>query len=236
MKLTRRQEDFVRKLIDLYREVQGPIHYSVLAKRLGVNRFTAYDMLRLLEEKGLATSQYKLAVDKSGPGRSRVVFMPTPQAHRRMAGLTEGLVLEDWEAVKDRVLARIQDGDGQSRELAREMLARISPEGEGPLRYCLEIMTVVALRLRHRAGRKLLTEFLPKILPSLDASSRSNLSLLGGFAFGVLADENLEESEWDHELTEHVKRYHSLVIEMEPKIRRQLAAGLIEVFAPLSEL
>lgn len=51
MKITRRQEDFIRKLLDLYRESEGPIHYSELAERLGVNRFTAYDMLRLLEEK-----------------------------------------------------------------------------------------------------------------------------------------------------------------------------------------
>ena len=46
MKLTRRQEEFIRKLMDLYWEKRGPIHYSVLAERLGVSPFTAYDMLR----------------------------------------------------------------------------------------------------------------------------------------------------------------------------------------------
>ena len=45
MKLTRRQTTFVERLVDLYHEAQGPIHYSTLARRLGVSRFTAYDML-----------------------------------------------------------------------------------------------------------------------------------------------------------------------------------------------
>ena len=64
LKLTRRQEDFINNLLDLYREMEGPIHYSVLAERLGVSPFTAYDMLRLLEEKGLVSSEYYLPSDK----------------------------------------------------------------------------------------------------------------------------------------------------------------------------
>ena len=87
MKLTRRQEDFIHKMLDLYRELQGPIHYTVMAERLGVSRFTAYDMLRLLEEKGLVISEYQLAESKSGPGRSEVVFIPSPEAHRLFASL-----------------------------------------------------------------------------------------------------------------------------------------------------
>ena len=64
MKLTRRQETFIHRLLDLYRELDGPIHYSLLAERVGVSPFTAYDMLRLLEEKGLVTSEYRLDSDK----------------------------------------------------------------------------------------------------------------------------------------------------------------------------
>ena len=83
MKLTRRQEEFIESLIDLNREVEGPIHYSVLAERLGVSPFTAYDMLRLLEEKGLVRSEYHLAAGKSGPGRAERLFCPVvPWADR----------------------------------------------------------------------------------------------------------------------------------------------------------
>ncbi len=76
MKLTRRQEEFVQKMVELKQEFDGPVHYSLLAERLGVSPFTAYDMLCLLEEKGYVTSEYQLPTDKSGPGRAERVFYP----------------------------------------------------------------------------------------------------------------------------------------------------------------
>ena len=93
-KLTARQRAFLDKLLELYRERKGPVHYSDVAERLGVNRFSAYDMLRVLEKKGFAASSYTLrsAVPAAsgahpGPGRSMVVFAPTASA-------TE--ILADW--------------------------------------------------------------------------------------------------------------------------------------------
>jgi energy-coupling factor transport system substrate-specific component len=82
-RLTPRQRAFLDKLFELCREHQGPVHYSAVAEHLGVNRFSAYDMLKVLEKKGLAASSYALAAGHSGPGRSMVVFEPTPQAATR---------------------------------------------------------------------------------------------------------------------------------------------------------
>jgi len=70
------------KLLDLYRERKSPIHYSQLAEALQVNRFSAYDMLKALERKGLAMPQYVLR--REGPGRSAVLFAPTPQAFSQL--------------------------------------------------------------------------------------------------------------------------------------------------------
>lgn len=98
MKLTRRQEEFVKKLLELKQEFDGPIHYSLLAERLGVSPFTAYDMLCLLEAKGYVTSAYQLPPDKCGPGRAERVFYPGEMAYvhaqRRLAE-TAGVGLED---------------------------------------------------------------------------------------------------------------------------------------------
>ena len=87
--LTRRQEDIIHKMLDLYHELQGPIHYSTLADRLGVSPFTAYDMLRLLEEKGLVSSEYQLAPNKTGPGRAMRIFQPTQLAQKLFQSLVE---------------------------------------------------------------------------------------------------------------------------------------------------
>jgi DNA-binding PadR family transcriptional regulator len=213
MRLTHRQEDFIGKLIELYRELQGPIHYSSVANRLGVSEITAYDMLRLLEEKGLVSSQYELANEKSGPGRSKILFLPTPRAHRIMEDLAGSDMDAGWEAIRERVLTRIREGDLEGEELTREVLARMPPEGLGSLRNCVEIMTVLALRLQRSDGRKLLLEYVQRILPTL-------------------AQENSDDPEWGFELLEHVKRFQSHVVDMEPKDRHQLAINLLEVFEP----
>jgi Mn-dependent DtxR family transcriptional regulator len=58
LKLTPRQQAFLDKLFELYREFKQPVHYSIVADKLGVNKFSAYDMLKVLEEKGVAASDY----------------------------------------------------------------------------------------------------------------------------------------------------------------------------------
>ena len=189
MKLTRRQEIFIHNLLDLCRELNGPIHYSQLAERVGVSRFTAYDMLRLLEEKGLVASGFRLPVEKPTPGRSEIVFWPTEQATRLWEELTSKVGGEDWFSAKERVLDNMRNGEVRDRQLAQEMLARVPPEGPVVLRYCIEVMTIVALRLGRGTGRRLLVEYLPQILENGHIVTRASLSLLGGFALAALANE-----------------------------------------------
>lgn len=233
MKLTRRQETFVHKLLDLYRELDGPIHYSTLAERIGVSPFTAYDMLRLLEEKGLVTSNYRLQTDRTVGGRSQVVFAPTERAHRLWLELAGASDLRDWEKVKKEVLVRILDGEVVDRQLTEQMLARVPIEGPPILRYCVEIMTILILRLERDAGRQLLATYLPRILSGQEGVSRANLSLLGGFALGVLASERTEDEGWSPQFFEHVRRYQSLILEVDAKLLNRLAKSLGEVFVPL---
>jgi DNA-binding MarR family transcriptional regulator len=233
MKLTGRQEEFIRKLLDLYQEAHQPLHYTELADLLGVSRFTAYDMLRLLEEKGLAESHYRLTSDKSGPGRSEIVFHPTQKAHQLVAQLTQDGSRADWQRARESAIDRIRNNDLPDVTLAEELLARIPVEDEQPLRYCLEVMTVIALRLRQGDGRHLLLTYLPTLLPQMNADSLQDLSLLGGFSLGVLASENASDPRWCLELFEHVKRYQSLLAEMNDDQRERLSTSLQAMYASL---
>ena len=236
MKLTRRQEVFIHKLLDLFREMDGPIHYSVLAKGVGVSPFTAYDMLRLLEEKGLVRPEYRVATDKPVPGRSEVFFWPTERANHLWLELTDKTDTGDWEQVKKQVLDRIRGIEGPDRELAEQMLARVPPAGPPVLRYCLEIMTILVLRLKHGRGRQLLVEYLPMILSDQAGTSRVNLSLLSGFAFGVLANENIEDAEWSLQFLEHIQHFQALILDMDAKLINRLVKSLAEVFIPLAQI
>lgn len=235
MKLTRRQEEIINKLFDLYREHQEPIHYTALAERLGVSRFTAYDMLRLLEEKGLVESEYRLAPDKSGPGRTERVFLPTRLAQEFTHRLAEEVGGASWETFKQRVLEKFRKGEMYDPELVEEMLVRIPPEGRGQLRFCVEVMTIVALRLRNSSGRGILLEYMPQILPAQEPARRANLCLLGGIALGILIDEDTGDREWGQQLFEHVHRYLDIVVKMNVKNCRLLGEYLINTFAPLAD-
>lgn len=232
MKITRRQEDFISNMIELSQKFDCPIHYSVLAEHLGVSPFTAYDMLRLLEEKGLVTSEYQLASDKSGPGRAERVFYPTKMALDRRQRLSE----EAGGAIKLFILERMRKGELNDQGLIEEMLARIPPVGQGQIRYCVEVMTIVALRLRGSSGRRTFQEYLPEILSGSSSDCRANLSLLGGFAFGILSTESSSDQEWISQLFEHVGEYLDIVSKMSPGECRKLGEYLEVVFTPLTKI
>ena len=147
MKLTGRQQDFLNKFLDLYREADHPLHYAVLADRVGVTKITAYDMLRLLEERGLVASEYVLP-EGGGPGRSSIVFSPTEKAVTVMAQLAgESGDTAEWYGAKERILAALREGRGTNyQNLLEEILSRI-PERKSPMLYGAEMITAVLLHL-----------------------------------------------------------------------------------------
>lgn len=237
MELTRRQEEFVQKLMELSKEWDGPIHYSLLAERLGVSPFTAYDMLCLLEEKGMVTSEYQRAEGASGPGRAARLFYPAMSITERREHIKDELQLSDVDEdeLSQFVLEKFRQDDLPNRDLARELMARIPPEGPGNIRYCVEVMTVVAIRLRERIGQHTLLTYLPQLLAGDDPSSQANLTLLGGLAFGLLVQEETTDHEWSQMLLEHAQHYQSLVNQMTAEECESLAEALTNVFAPLME-
>ena len=113
MKLTRRQQMFLGKFLDLYHQGEKPLHYTTVAEYLGVNPITAYDMLRLLEGRGLLKSDYVPPSQREGTGRSIVVFRPTPAAQALLDEMAGGdWDREGWEAAKARILRSLREGRG----------------------------------------------------------------------------------------------------------------------------
>jgi DNA-binding Lrp family transcriptional regulator len=230
MKLTRRQEEFIENLIDLSHELDGPIHYSMLAERLGVSPFTAYDMLRLLEEKGVVTSEYQIAEGKSGPGRAERLFCPVLTHEQRLAGKF-GAIPPGEEELKQFVMNQVRGGQIPKEQGFDELLSRVAPDGPEHIRYCLEVMMVIALRLRQHAGQQKFLTYFSDILPAGDEVSAANLSLLGGFAFGILAQEETKDQQWSLMLLEHGLQYQEIVRNLAANERRLLADELKMVFS-----
>ena len=189
MKLTGRQRAFLGDFLDLYQEEKDSLHYTTVAERLGVGRITAYDMLRLLEEKGLVTSEYIMPI--SGPGRSTIVFRPTDQGEalmRQLAG--EAWDREEWETVKAHIIQSLQAGPGDDYEpLLEEILARLS-EQPSPLAYTAGVVTAVILSLHQLREDASAAGLLDK-LRALGLPGEAGLGALAGLTLGLFFVERI---------------------------------------------
>ena len=190
-KLTPRQRAFLDKLLELCREAQGPVHYSAVALRVGVNRFSAYDMLKVLEKKGFASSSYALAAGHSGPGRSMVVFAPTPQAATVMAPRAEADRFdEQWQRVRERVLRKLRSLGGQAAarepdylEALNDLLSRL-PEAKAPLDFCTQMIGVLLLNMQRATSRA--GDLGPfRALAAFRTSDDAGLESLAGLSVGA---------------------------------------------------
>ena len=79
----------------------------------------------------------------------------------------------------------------------------------------------------------MLLDYLPQILP-IEDPTRENLSLLGGFAFGLLVHEYVEDDDWVQNLLVHIQQYLSIVQQLNPQECKQLAGALFGVFERLT--
>ena len=173
MKLTGRQRDFLKRILEFYEEIGRPFHYSEIAERFGVSALAAYDMLKVLEGKGLVSSEYVMRGGR-GPGRTSLLFFPSPRAFE---------LFEErggrWEEVRRRILERIKAGEeGILRELASEL-----SEVRDPLAFCAQALAIFALALK-RAGRLGLLKGIARM-----PFGALSLGMMGGVMLGILLSE-----------------------------------------------
>ncbi len=144
MTLSARHQDFLDKLLDLCREAEAPVHYTNVARALDVSPITAYEMLRLLEEKGLARCE---TVRPQGHrGRSMVVFYPTNKATALVAELTgDALNDQEWEQAKTEILETLNT-ERDYQALLNQILLRI-PDRKSPLLFAADMVTAIILTL-----------------------------------------------------------------------------------------
>jgi DNA-binding PadR family transcriptional regulator len=162
VKLSSRQRDFLTRLLDLYRKTEAPVHYADVAQVLDVRPVTAYEMLRLLEDKGLARSE---AVRPQGRrSRSVVVFSPTDRATALLSDVSDCTLSDrEWEEAKASILEALESRkDNDYRDVLNQLLLRI-PERRSAILFAADMVTAIILvfyELRDSATAK-------RIFPSL---------------------------------------------------------------------
>ena len=184
----------------------------------------------------MVTSEYQLSTEKNGPGRAERLFYPVESPQEREDRLVEqmGGQAVPKEELSQFVIDKMRRGELYDKDLAEELLAMVPPDEQGEISYCTEVMKIAAQRAQQTFGRQLFMGNFPDILLN-STCSRENLSLLGGFAFGILAQENIGDDEWDQKLFSHVQNYLDIVMDLSPDNCEQLATSFAEIFTQLSE-
>ncbi len=231
--LTHRQRQFLGQFLDIYREMEHSVHYVAFAERLGISKVTAYEMLRLLEEKGLVRAEYQSNPDQHGPGRPTVFFYPTQEANRLLTELAGDLSdLEDWQVAKEHILEQLREGQaGGYEDLLSNLLLRI-PKRRSPLIFVTELITAVILMLatiQEAPEVRALMESLHRIgLPQ-----EIGLSVLSGIGMllSVLERKNRRSSTI---LLTQISQYEDALSQLSEESRRQLGEFTREVVQILS--
>ncbi len=231
MNLTRRQQTFLDKLFELYGELKGPVHYSILADNLGVNKFSAYDMLKVLEKKGMAASDYVLNDKQIGPGRSQVVFYPTHKAAEFLTHFrTEIRHNSDWQGVKERILRRLQkDHRNNSPDVLHEALSNL-PDTKMPLDYCAEMISVLLLNMGRLRGNKLIPA-----MASLAPGGQVGLATLAGLSLGSTLSSDTDDQTLTEKLITHTQRFQNQLTEMSDESISKLSLFLNDAMKMLRQ-
>ena len=228
MKLTGRQKAFLNKFLDLYREADEPLHYTTVAERLGVGKITAYDMLRLLEEKGLVVSEYVLPASRSA-GRSSIVFRPTLKADELMEQLAgEDWERAEWQEVKEQILQALRAGKGGDyQELLNDILLRMEEQGS-PLLAAAEMVTAVILSL-HQLKEDITATKLSEHLRALGFPGEMGLNALAGLTIGLSFVERANRR-LISQLVSQVQRYQENLTRLSAENKRRLSDFAQEVW------
>ena len=232
MKLTPRQQTFLDNLFELYREFKGPVHYSIVADKLGVNKFSAYDMLKVLEEKGVAASSYVLSDNQAGPGRSQVVFYPTNKAAQFLTQLRDEVRNSgDWQAVKRRILHQLEDARKRNpADALREALSALPDTTKPPLNYCAQMISVQLLNIERLRARNLLPA-----MDNLSGKGQVGLGTLAGLSLASALTNDADDTTLTEKLLAHTKRFQNQLTEMSDESISKLSSFLNDAMIMLHQ-
>jgi DNA-binding MarR family transcriptional regulator len=176
MALTPRRKEFLAKLKALYDFKGAAVHYGAVAEALGISKWTAYDMVQVLEREGYVRREYAL---EKVPGRSRLLVAPTGKAREAAAGNEES---EEWQRWRARLLGALGQARAGQRNDSWHAEAR---ESASPLIACAGIVTLLLMELEHfnRRAHELLREVV-----NLSPRPEISLSLVAGTTLGTLVE------------------------------------------------
>ncbi|RDV82919.1 helix-turn-helix transcriptional regulator [Ammonifex thiophilus] len=171
--LTRRRLEFLRALGKIQQEEGRPVHYTSVAREMRVSKWTAYDLLRELEEEGYLEAVFEEAREEKTRGRKQLLYRLTPKGEtvlQRPGG-------EEWQELRSLLLSRLQEKGRATRELIAELSNEISQQTSRLARsaYKLAVLLASLEETGFGRGKKLLAQYLNRL-----SSPEQGLNLFTG--------------------------------------------------------
>ena len=191
MGITKRQKEFLQSLIDLYQDKGSPIHYSEVAQKLGVSKWTAYDMLKLLRRKGFLEVEYLIPESNNYKweklGRSTITFFPTKKGYA-ISNLPERKLptkVAEINKLKNDIIHKFEEIKGKFnlKDLLKEAL-----QTKSPLIFCACLLLILILLIKKITEGIAEIQLLSQVIPADATNTYIELALtvFVGMCFGVL--------------------------------------------------
>lgn len=217
MPISKRRLEFLRALYAANAMCGGPVHYSVVGERIGVSKWTAYDMMKELANDGLAIVSYS-TMPSGFRGRSQVLFSITPEG--------VGLLGNDEPLPADphpHEIAQTTDSGFNLRVFINAY------RDASPLAFCTVLLTLLVTEFR-RQGLKLATL---RIIVESGADASAMLLLLFGALASVLLSRGTYTAMGDaHLLVEHFADEIKNMSVSNQRLLASTAAALLEGSGP----
>ena len=191
MKITTRQKEFLQSLIDLYQEKGSSIHYSEVARKMGVSKWTAYDMLQLLYKESLLGVEYLIPESdnyKWGKlGRSTITFFPTKKGYT-VSNLPQRKLPIKASELNKLKKDIIQKFERIKRKFNLKELFKEALQTKSPFIFCACILLILILLIKKITEGIAEIKLLSQVIPPDATSTYIELALIVfvGMCFGVL--------------------------------------------------
>lgn len=213
MRITRRRIDFLQKIKQLYEATNLPVHYERVAELMGVSKWSAYEMLKILEKEGLLASQYEVNQREKFPGRAMVLFTPTQLAEAVLAGEAQKEQAGDreWHQTKQVLLSLC---DKQKRKNAKalieQLLAKL-PRLENPLIFCAYMIVLLLMHIQNLSNNSI--DMIKNVVLNA-AKAETALVMFAGVALGSML-KTTAHLPLCSQLTSHLTRYQDNFAELD---------------------
>jgi DNA-binding Lrp family transcriptional regulator len=209
--LTQRRKEFLIKIKQLYKKNNAPVHYITVAEKLGVSKWSAYEMLKELEKKGFLAAKYIVDQEKKNPGRSMVFFIPTKITEEVLSKKEQlSNQLEEWHRTKEYLLQMFKNLEKPGpQKVIDELLEKMSAI-EMPIILSAYIITFLIVCLKIFSSKSI--QFIKKHV-LFTSKPEIALSMFAGTVLGNIlktaANFNLID-----QLTAYIKQFQNSIDEI----------------------